>query len=148
MVKNLCLQGRGPGFDPWVWKILWRKASPSRILAWRIPWIEEPGSYSPWGCKKSDTTVQLCTAQHRPRWVIRENNPAKRPLRFMVKVTSRTWLISWPRSIFLQTPTAPRPLLRCWPISEKTIPPLSISSVQGGSCSIYQETSCPRRPLK
>ena len=25
------------------------------ILAWRIPWTEEPGSYSPRGCKESDT---------------------------------------------------------------------------------------------
>ena len=27
----------------------------SRIPAWRIPWIEEPG-VSPWDCKESDTT--------------------------------------------------------------------------------------------
>ena len=28
----------------------------SSILAWRIPWTEEPGMlYSPWGCKESDT---------------------------------------------------------------------------------------------
>ena len=27
----------------------------SSILAWRIPWAEEPG-YSPWGHKKSDMT--------------------------------------------------------------------------------------------
>ena len=27
------------------------------ILAWRIPWTEEPGGlYSPWGCKESDMT--------------------------------------------------------------------------------------------
>ena len=31
-------------------------ASHSSILAWRIPWTEEPGGYSPWGCKESDTT--------------------------------------------------------------------------------------------
>ena len=29
----------------------------SSILAWRIPWTEEPGwLYSPWGRKESDTT--------------------------------------------------------------------------------------------
>ena len=28
------------------------------ILAWRIPWTEEPGGYSPWGHKESDTSVQ------------------------------------------------------------------------------------------
>ena len=26
------------------------------ILAWRIPWTEEPGRHSPWGHKDSDTT--------------------------------------------------------------------------------------------
>ena len=39
-------------------------ATHSNILAWRIPWTEEPGSYSPWGQKVSDTTEQLSTAQH------------------------------------------------------------------------------------
>ena len=24
----------------------------SSILAWRIPWTEEPGGYSPWGLKR------------------------------------------------------------------------------------------------
>ena len=23
----------------------------SNILAWEIPWTEEPGGYSPWGCR-------------------------------------------------------------------------------------------------
>ena len=39
-------------------------ATHSSILAWRIPWTEEPGGlqsmgldYSPWGCKESDTTA-------------------------------------------------------------------------------------------
>ena len=32
-------------------------ATCSSILAWRIPWTEEPGEgYSPWDCKESDTT--------------------------------------------------------------------------------------------
>ena len=44
------------------------------ILAWRIPWTEEPGLFlwnSPWGVKESDTTGQLfhfhlawCQAHH------------------------------------------------------------------------------------
>ena len=28
-------------------------ATHSGILAWRIPWTEEPGGYSPWGSQKS-----------------------------------------------------------------------------------------------
>ena len=31
----------------------------SITLAWKIPWMEEPGGYSPWGYKESDTTEQL-----------------------------------------------------------------------------------------
>ena len=34
-------------------------ATHSSILAWRIPWIEEPGGLSPWGHKDLDTTEQL-----------------------------------------------------------------------------------------
>ena len=31
-------------------------ATHSSILAWRIPWTEEPVGYSPWGCKELDAT--------------------------------------------------------------------------------------------
>ena len=31
-------------------------ATHSSILAWKIPWTEEPGGLSPWGRKESDTT--------------------------------------------------------------------------------------------
>ena len=31
-------------------------ATHTNILAWEIPWTEEPGSYSSWGHKESDTT--------------------------------------------------------------------------------------------
>ena len=34
-------------------------ATRSSIPAWRIPWTEEPSSYSPWGHKVSDMTEQL-----------------------------------------------------------------------------------------
>ena len=36
----------------------------SSILAWRIPWTEEPGGLQSVGCKESDMTEQLGTAQH------------------------------------------------------------------------------------
>ena len=32
-------------------------ATHSRILAWQMPWTEEPVGYSPWGCKESDTDM-------------------------------------------------------------------------------------------
>ena len=31
------------GFDPWVGKMPWNMATHSSILAWEIPWTEEPG---------------------------------------------------------------------------------------------------------
>ena len=34
-------------------------ATHSSIIAWKIPWMEEPGSYSPWGCQELDRTEQL-----------------------------------------------------------------------------------------
>ena len=37
-------------------------ATHSSILAWKIPWTEEPGGdYSPWGHKESDVTEHACT---------------------------------------------------------------------------------------
>ena len=34
-------------------------ATLSSILAWGIPWTEEPGGHNPWGCKEPDMTEQL-----------------------------------------------------------------------------------------
>ena len=31
----------------------------SSTLAWKIPWMEEPVGYSPWGRKESDTTERF-----------------------------------------------------------------------------------------
>ena len=39
-------------------------ATQSSILAWKIPWTEEPaGLYSPWGHKELETTEQLKIAK-------------------------------------------------------------------------------------
>ena len=40
-------------------------ATHSSILAWRIPWTEEPEVYRPWGCKEWDTTE---ATQHSHRF--------------------------------------------------------------------------------
>ena len=42
-------------------------ATHSSILAWRIPWTEEPEGYSPWGRKESDTTERLHFIYRRAR---------------------------------------------------------------------------------
>ena len=36
-------------------------AAHSSILAWEIPWTEEPGRPQPMGYKESDTTEHACT---------------------------------------------------------------------------------------
>ena len=36
-------------------------ATHSSISAWETPWTEQPGGYSPWERKESDTTEQLST---------------------------------------------------------------------------------------
>ena len=45
-------------FDPWVGKIPLEEgmATHSCILAWRIPWTEEPVGSCPKGCKELDLT--------------------------------------------------------------------------------------------
>ena len=40
--------GLTPGLEDLLEK---RKATHARILAWEIPWTEEPGGHSPWGCR-------------------------------------------------------------------------------------------------
>ena len=34
-------------------------ATHSSILAWKIPWTEDPGGLQSWACKESNTTEQL-----------------------------------------------------------------------------------------
>ena len=51
--------------ETWVQALGWEDplekemAFHSSTLAWRIPWTQEPGSYSLWGHKESDTTERL-----------------------------------------------------------------------------------------
>ena len=39
------------------------------ILAWRIPWTEQPVGYSPWGQKESDMTEQLTRGGGKKMWL-------------------------------------------------------------------------------
>ena len=47
-----CRRHKRHGFDTWVGKIPWRRATHSSILAWRIPWTEEPGGLQPIGSQR------------------------------------------------------------------------------------------------
>ena len=52
MVKNLPVMQ-----ETWVWSLGWENplengtATHASILAWRIPWTEEPGRLQSWGCR-------------------------------------------------------------------------------------------------
>ena len=59
MLKNLPQSRRlkRKKFSPWIGKITWRRATHSSILAWEIPWTEEPGGLqSLEGHKESNMT--------------------------------------------------------------------------------------------
>ena len=56
--------------ETWVWPLGWENSlkkevtTPSSILAWEIPWTEEPGELRPWDHTELDTTE--ATKQQRP----------------------------------------------------------------------------------
>ena len=55
------------GFDPWVGKTPWRRARLSTpvFLPGESHGQKSLVGYSPWGCKKSDTTERLSVQPHR-----------------------------------------------------------------------------------
>ena len=54
-------------------------ATHSSILAWEIPWIEEPGGLQAMGLQEWDTTKQL---NHQPTC-----NPSANPVIFIFKIS-------------------------------------------------------------
>ena len=55
-VKNLpAMWETGVRFLGWEDHVEEEMVTHSSILAWRIPWTEEPVGYSPWGHKELDT---------------------------------------------------------------------------------------------
>ena len=77
-------------------------AAHSSILAWRIPWTEEPGGLQSRGCKESDTTERLST------------QPSCREIQHILVVFSR-WCAN-------RTPFKPRTLS---PLQKETLCPSS-----------------------
>ena len=69
------LQCGRPAFDPWVGKIPWRRA-------WQPTPVFQPGRYSPWGRKVSDTTERLSIA------------PSFGPSFWLAWFADRTWYVS------------------------------------------------------
>ena len=58
MLKNLpAVQKMGVGLLGWEDLLEKEMATHSSILAWRIPWTEDPMGYSPWGHKESSLNI-------------------------------------------------------------------------------------------
>ena len=56
----------GPGLDPWVWKIPWRREwQPTPLfLPEELPGQRSLAGYSPWGCKELGPTERLIPSLH------------------------------------------------------------------------------------
>ena len=62
VVNNLPASAGDAGLMPGSGRILEEEmATHSSLLAWRIPWTEKPGCYSPGGLKKSEATEHALT---------------------------------------------------------------------------------------
>ena len=48
-------------------------ATHSSILAWRIPWTEEPGGLQPTGSQELDTTERHCVCVFYVQWLVSVN---------------------------------------------------------------------------
>ena len=102
------MQCRRPGFDPWVGKIPWRRASHCSILAWRIP--KERGAW--WAAvhgvaKRQDWMTKHSTAHHyhlghqTSRWTVFSLWPCSQvlsPLPLICSSSPNSWTFRSPSS--------------------------------------------------
>ena len=66
--KESTCQYRIRRFNPWVGKMPWRrKWQPTSILAWRIPWTEEPGGLQSRGSQSRTRLKRLVTHERPPK---------------------------------------------------------------------------------
>ena len=73
MIKNLPANKGDTGSIPGQEDPLEKEmATHSSILAWEIPWTEEPGGYSSWGCRKSAMTEHAYMLEDREESVKRK----------------------------------------------------------------------------
>ena len=96
-VKNHLQCGR-PRFSPCVGKILWRSIYPFKYSCLANPHGQRSlAGYSPWGCRESDTTEQLSTAQHPFQYSCQENSINRGAWRATVHgvTKSQTELSDW-----------------------------------------------------
>ena len=103
----------------------------SSILAWRIPRIEEPGGYSPWGSQSWTRLIEY-TWRLRDAWGLSQSHVAGLGTR--------------PGSLLLRCPISPAPL----PPAGLQVPIMyllvhqsgteELVGIQGGGCAIWPGT--------
>ena len=104
VAKEISLQCRRPRFSPWVQKVPWREgmATYSSVLAWSIPWAEEPGGLQSMSSQEnqaqlsSDRTTALSvllTVRNQPP-ALPEARGA-RPFGFQSSLTARFTVQRW-----------------------------------------------------
>ena len=69
-------------------------ATHSSILAWRIPWTEEPGGFSPWGHKGGDMTEHTHITSPQLQGWSRARLIIQNPVLLILSSTCVTWLFS------------------------------------------------------
>ena len=76
-------------------------ATHSSILAWRIPWTEEPGSYRPWGHKELDMTERFKEVTSLLKFGHERFFYLFGPIRKLIQYTTIQWRISHTEAFFL-----------------------------------------------
>ena len=110
-----CRRHRRYGFDSWVRKIPWRSTwqTHSSILAWRIPWTEEPGGLQSSGSQRIGhgwATEQACMPFGEEnvctRWLIGANLTLNRAGLTLLKNVFPVSLKFWPLTSAAMGPTS------------------------------------------
>ena len=78
-------------------------ATHSSILAWRIPWTEEPGSNNPWGHKELDMTERFNEVTSLFKFGYEHFFNLFGPILKLIQYTTIQWSISHTEALFLTT---------------------------------------------
>ena len=78
-------------------------ATLSSILAWRISWTEERGSYSPWGRKELDMTVRFKEVTSLFKFGYEHFFNLFGPILKLIQYTTIHWSIWHTEALFLTT---------------------------------------------
>ena len=102
---RICLQFRRPGFNPWVWKIPWRREwLPTPVFLPReFHETKKHGGYSSWGRKELDTTEWLTPLYFTSDIRVKLSRPrlrfSKLRIKFVLLYSSMNFCMRWINSV-------------------------------------------------